>query len=210
MASSQVFLFVIGGVEAPSACKPYSAWDEYWSSGAEKIGYYDSEERAEFYLEHESSMPATYDCVFQFEEVMDKRIVDVRRNRYDLLVMKYKGICELYGDLCIVGRTALNRLNGYDVLLEDLPAFYQQRAPISLMEAMEATNERSPIDDFNTLHKQMDHEMGPDRTREQRRQGTSPWPWQDPFEIISSTAVVHFNLQGKVAQTTYKGQLIQF
>ena len=54
---------------------------------------------------------------------MDKRIVDVRRNRYDLLVMKYKGICELYRDLRIVGRTTLNKLNGYDGLLEDLPAF---------------------------------------------------------------------------------------
>ena len=46
MASSQAFSFVIGCVEGLSACKPYTLADEYWSSGAEKIGYYDPEERA--------------------------------------------------------------------------------------------------------------------------------------------------------------------
>ena len=63
MAGSPVS-FVIDGVEGPSACKPYYPGDEYWLHGAEKIGYYDSEERPEFYLERESSLPSTYDCVF--------------------------------------------------------------------------------------------------------------------------------------------------
>ena len=168
MAGSPIFSFVVDGVEGSSACKPYSPGDEYWSPEADKIGYYDSEERAEFYLKHESSLPVTYDCVFQFEETMDQRIVEIRRSRYDLLAMKYKGICRLYGDLCIVGRTALNRLNGYDGLLEDLPPFVNSvlqsllwsmldvRGMFEVWEAMKSTNERAPIDDFNTLHRRMD------------------------------------------------------
>ena len=98
---------------------------------------------------------------------MDKRIVDVRRRRYDLLVMKYKGIWGLYGDLCIVGRTALNRLKGYDGLLEELPALINSvlqsllwsmldvRGMFEVWEAMNA-NEQAPIDDFNTLHRRTD------------------------------------------------------
>ena len=100
--------------------------------------------------------------------MMDKCIVEIRRSRYDLLAMKYKGICRLYGDLCIVGRTALNRLNGYDGLLEDLPSFVSSvlqsllwsmldvRGMFEVWEAMKSTNERAPIDDFNTLHRRMD------------------------------------------------------
>ena len=94
--------------------------------------------------------------------------MEVRRSRYDLLVMKYKGICRLYGDLCIVRRTALSRLNGYDGLLEDLPAFISSvlqsllwsmldvRGMFEVWETMKSTNEPAPTDDFNTLHRQMD------------------------------------------------------
>ncbi|RWR85120.1 hypothetical protein CKAN_01396800 [Cinnamomum micranthum f. kanehirae] len=168
MAGSPVFSFVVDGVASYCACKPYLLGDEYWSLGAKKIGYYDSEERAEFYLKHESSMPTAYDCAIQFEEMMDKHLVEVRRGKYDLLVMKYKGICGLHGDLCIVGRTTLNKLRGYSGLLEDLPAFISNvlqsllwsmldiRGMFEVWEVMKATSEQASIDDFNTLHRQMD------------------------------------------------------
>lgn len=205
MAGSPTFSFVIDGAGGPPACTPYSPGDEYWSSGDGRLGYHDSEERIEFYVQHGSSMPANYDCVFQFEEVMDQHLAEAKREKYDLLVMKYKRISGLYGDLCVVGRTALNRLCDYDGLLGDLPAFINDvlqsllwsmmdlQAMFGAWEGMKTASERAPIESFNAIHRRMDQLELMTMSCPHEAESAIPRRYRKYFEMQNTTlsALIH-------------------